>query len=67
MKKEKKKSKSIRINKLINVIKTSTKKDLFKRSRATIVLNNKPVKPILRKSEIFEKEYEKEKNLLGWK
>ena len=43
------------------------KKFLLKRERATIRLPTKKVKPILRKSEIFENEYEKEKALLGWK
>ena len=53
------------MKKLINIIKIKPK-SLFKRNRATIVLSKKKVKPILRKSEIFENEYEKEKNLLGW-
>jgi len=65
MKKEKR-PKS-RITRIINIIKTKPKKDLFKRERATIILNNKPVKPILRRSELFDKEYEKEKNVLSWK
>lgn len=64
---KKKKNKGIKINKLLNIIKISPKKNLFKRERATIVLPNKPAKPILRRSEIFNNEYEKEKKLLGWK
>lgn len=62
-----KKKKTNRITRLINIIKSKPKKTIFKRERATIVLNNKPIKPILRRSEIFDKEYEKEKSLLGWK
>ena len=52
--------------KIFNIIKIKPK-NLFHRNKATIVLPTKKVKPILRKSEIFENEYEKEKNLLGWK
>ena len=65
--KESKGSKTrFKTHKLINIIKIKPK-NLFKRNRATIVLPKNKVKPILRKSEIFENEYEKEKNLLGWK
>ena len=53
--------------KLIDIIKIKPKKFILERDRATIVLSKKKVKPILRKSEIFENEYEKEKSLLGWK
>jgi hypothetical protein len=54
-------------NRLVNIIKTKPKKFLLKRDRATIVLPTKKQKPILRRSELFNKEYEKEKSLLGWK
>lgn len=66
-KEKKEKRPKSRITRIINIIKTKPKKELFKIQRATIVLSNKPVKPILRRSEIFNKEYEKEKKLLGWK
>ena len=56
-----------KLNKLTNIIKTKPKKTLFKRNRATIILPNKKALPVLRRSEIFNKEYEKEKNLLEWK
>ena len=66
--KEKKgKRNKLRVQGIINIIKTQPKKTLFKRERATIVLPVKKAQPVLRRSEIFNKEYEKEKNLLGWK
>ena len=57
----------MKIKKIIDKIKIRPKKMLFNNKKATIVLPTKKVKPLLRRSEIFNKEYEKEKSLLSWK
>jgi hypothetical protein len=56
-------NKNIKIDKLI----PKAKKFILDRKQAIIVIKQREYKPILRSSEIFNKEYEKEKNLLGWK
>lgn len=68
--KEESKHKGIKINKLnrlTKVIKLQPKKILFSKNKAVIVIPKREIKPILRRSEIFEKEYEREKNILSWK
>lgn len=56
----------MKIKKLINIIKIKPKE--FKEGkRATIIIKKVKPKPMLRRSEMFENEYEKEKNILGWK
>jgi hypothetical protein len=65
--KEKKTKKSkIKIN-LINILKSKPKKFILNTNKATVIIPKVKPKPILRRSEIFENEYEKEKNILGWK
>lgn len=67
MTKKEKRPKS-RITRIINIIKSKPKKTMFKRERATIIIPKEELKPILkRRSKYFTNEYEKEKNLLGWK
>ena len=53
--------------KLGNIVKIQPKKFILERNQATITLPKIEAKHILGRSELFENEYEKERNLLGWK
>ena len=57
-----------KIKRIVNIIKTKPKKFMLKKNQATVVLPKEQLKPVLkRRSAYYNKEYEKEKALLGWK
>ena len=57
----------IKIEKLVKEVKLRPKKFILERDKSKIVVPKIKDKHILGRSELFENEYEKERNLLGWK